>query len=69
MGKTKTTKKKTSKTSGALGKIKSALGGKLKGAKSSGGRKRRSRGPTYWANKVLVEKLKKKYWKIKYGGR
>lgn len=29
----------------------------------------RRRGPEYWAKKVLVEKLKKKYWKAKYGGR
>ena len=33
----------------------------------SGGRRRR--GPEYWAKKVLVERLKKKFWRIKYGGR
>lgn len=30
---------------------------------------RRRRGPEYWAKKVLVERLKKKYWRAKYGGR
>jgi len=33
------------------------------------GKKKRSRGPTYWQNKVLVAKLKKKYNRLKYGGR
>ena len=28
----------------------------------------RRKSPTYWANKVLTEKLKKKYQKLKYGG-
>lgn len=63
--------KKTTKT-----KSKSSLGSKLKGVASkltgkrtTGGGKRRRRGPEYWAKKVLVEKLKKRYWKAKYGGR
>lgn len=30
---------------------------------------RRRRGPEYWAKKVLVERLKKKYWRAKYGGK
>jgi len=34
-----------------------------------GGGGRRRRGPEYWAKKVLVERLKKKYWRAKYGGR
>lgn len=51
----------TSKLGGAAIK---ALSG---GSKSSGGRSRRSRGPAYWANKVIVEKLKKRYRALKYG--
>ena len=31
-------------------------------------KKSRRKSPTYWANKVLTEKLKKKYQKLKYGG-
>lgn len=34
----------------------------------AGGGSRRRKGPTYWANKVLVEKLKKKFMRLKYGG-
>jgi hypothetical protein len=44
-------------------KAKEALTGKKEG-KGKG----RKRGPQYWANKVLVAKLKKKYYKIKYAG-
>jgi len=32
------------------------------------GKGRRRRGPAYWANKVLVEKLKRRYNKLKFGG-
>ncbi len=60
MGVKKAKKSKSSKVGKA---VKSALG--LKG-KSGGGRRRH--GPSYWANKVLVEKLKKRYNKLKYGG-
>lgn len=60
-------------------KSKSSLGSKLKGAVSSlgsfgtsakrtTGRRRGRRGPNYWANKVLVEKLKRRYNRLKYGG-
>ena len=55
-----------------------AAGGALKAVKS-GAKKvfggsarsssRRKKGVTYWANKVMVEKLKKRYMKIKFGGR
>lgn len=38
------------------------------GGKSKSGKRRRSRGPNYWANKVLVEKLKRRYYKLKYSG-
>lgn len=31
-------------------------------------KKRRNKGPAFWANKVLVEKLKKRYNRLKYGG-
>ncbi len=34
-----------------------------------GNTKRRKKGPIYWQNKVLVEKLKRKYNKLKFGGR
>ncbi len=64
----KKTSKKTSKKSTVGSKVKSALGSLKGGSKSSGGR-RRSKGPTYWANKVLVEKLKKKYHRLKFGGK
>lgn len=40
----------------------------ITGGKRGSSGKRRNRGPAYWANKVLVEKLKKRYHKIKYGG-
>lgn len=71
MGAVKAKKGKTSKAP------KSSLGSKLVRAGSSilggssrgGGGGRRRKGPAYWANKVLVAKLKKKYWKIQYGGR
>ena len=64
--------KKGGKLKGALSKVKSAIGGKLAKFKGKGkaiGKRRRSKGPSYWANKVLVEKLKKRYWKLRYGGR
>lgn len=38
------------------------------GGKSKSGKRRRSRGPNYWANKVLVEKLKRRYYKLKFSG-
>jgi len=59
----KKAKKSKSKTGRAVKAAKSALG---LGSKGGGGR--RHRGPSYWANKVLVEKLKKRYNRLKYGG-
>jgi len=69
MGAKKAGTKKTKKTS-VLGKVKSAIGGKL-GIKSSsrGTGRRRHHGVTWWSNRVLIEKLKKRYFKLKYGGR
>lgn len=67
-------RKKAKKTSKAGKNVAGgSLGGAVKkGVKaltggSGGGGKRRSRGPAYWANKVIVEKLKKKYKTLKYG--
>ena len=51
---------------GAAGLVTGATGASA--PRSSGGRRRRH-GPTFWANKVLTEKLKKRYWRIKYGSR
>jgi hypothetical protein len=66
MGKLKT-KAKSSKRGGIGSSIaKTAVSAVLGGGKGGGGRRRR--GPAYWANKVLVEKLKKKYNRLKYGG-
>ena len=68
MGAKKSTKK-TSKIKGAASKVKSAIGAKL-GIKSKGGsRGRRHHGLTWWSNRLLIEKLKKRYFKLKYGGR
>ena len=72
MGKVKKAKTTTTKKSGVvkkgMGAISSLIG---KGSAKKGGVRRSSRrkSPEYWAKKVLVEKLKKKYFKIKYGGK
>lgn len=73
MGKLKKPKaaKKSRISGGGVARVASSLGSVL-GATSKrggGGRRRRTKSPTYWANKVLVAKLKKKYYKIQYGGR
>lgn len=62
-------KKTATKKKGAVAKVKSAIGGKLGLSKTRATGRRRHKGPTYWANKVLVERLKKKYNRLKYGGR
>lgn len=67
--------KKASKTSKASGLVSgaSALASRVLpgvGAVSSakgGYRRSRKKGPNWWANRVLVEKLKKRYYKLKYG--
>ena len=67
----KSTKKTTSSKVKAGGGLKGVISGigSLTGASrgGGGGRGRRSHGPNYWANKVIVEKLKKKYRSLKYG--
>lgn len=62
-----TTKVKPKKKTNIVAAGKAAAN-KIMGKGGAGTGKRR-RGPTYYANKVLVEKLKKKLYKIKYGGR
>lgn len=47
----------------------SAIGSKLLGKGKASSGKRRHHGVSYYQNKVLKEKLKKKLNKIKYGGR
>lgn len=69
MGAMKSKSKKSSKGSLAKKVGGAALSAVLgSGKKSGGGGKRRGRGPQYWANKVIVAKLKKKYRRITYGG-
>jgi len=58
---------KKSKKSSVKGKVTKA-GKKILGTSGSKG-KGRKKGPAYWQNKVLVEKLKKKFNRLKYGGR
>lgn len=59
---------RSSSRGSAIGSIISA-GSSLIGGSRGGGRRSRGKGPQYWANKVLVAKLKKKLYKIKYGGK
>lgn len=70
MGAIKRSKRKASRSGrgSAIGAIISG-GSQLLGSRGGGGRRNRGKGPQYWANKVLVAKLKKKLYKIKYGGR
>lgn len=68
----KKAKPKAKKSSGVLGKVKSAIGGKLglSGKKSSSGMRRRSRlTPEKLARQILILKLKRKLYRLKYGGR
>lgn len=51
---------------GALAGVVSKASGALRGG-SKGGGSRRGKGPVYWANRVLVAKLQKRYRNIKYG--
>lgn len=74
--------RKSKKSSPKASKSKISAGGGLKAvasagvsaltggsSKSSGGSgRRRKHGVSYWANKVMVAKLKKKYFRIQYGG-
>lgn len=71
MVKSKAKPKKASKVKAGGGLVNAAVSAGtslLGGGKSKGSGKRRNHGPTYWANKVLVARLKKKYNSIKYGG-
>lgn len=67
MPKGKAKKKPKAAGGGLKGVAKAAGSALLGGGKSGGGGSRRSRGPNYWANKVIVEKLKQKYRRLKYG--
>lgn len=51
---------------GGLGSI-VKTGKKVLGMGGGSGRTTRRKGVEYWAKKVLVERLKKKYFKTKYG--
>ncbi len=62
--KKKSKSKKTSKLSSIAGKA-----GKMIGIGGTSSGRRHKKGPIYWQNKVLVEKLKRKYNKLKFGGR
>lgn len=67
----KAVKKATSSSkAGAIGRVAAGALGLVKGGSQSktGGSRKRSRGPTYWANKVLVQKLKSKYYRLKFAG-
>lgn len=65
MGLAKSKKGKGSSLKKTAGKVKGALGLSSKG--KSG--KSRKHGPTWYANKILIERMKKKLHKLKYGGR
>lgn len=72
MGKLRTRKAKTSRVRNLASSALSAVMNRSDRSRSTSRAPRRGarrRGPEYWAKKVLVEKLKKKYWKAKYGGR
>ena len=65
-----TARKKSAKKASSGSKLKSAIGGKLGLGRISGhAPRRRHHGVTWWSNRVLIEKLKKRYFKLKYGGR
>lgn len=55
------------KIGGGIRSIASAVTG-IGGKSKSSGRRRRNHGVTYWANKVMIAKLKKKYRRVAYGG-
>lgn len=62
-------KSKTKKSKGVLSKVKSAIGSKLGGSRSSGGRRRSRLTPEKLARQILILKLKRKLFRMKYGGR
>lgn len=59
--------KKSGGKSSLKDKATSAAKSLFKG-KGKGKGKGRSKSVAYWANRVIKEKLKKKFFKIKYGG-
>jgi hypothetical protein len=67
----KKAKKSSSRSSGSsLGsRIRSTASAVLGGKSGRGGGGHRKHGVTWYQNAVLKEKLKKKLFKIKYGGR
>ncbi len=70
--KTKKTKKASKISGGGIARVASSLGSVISATsakRGGGGKRRRTKSPAYWANKVLVAKLKKKYYKLQYGGR
>lgn len=70
MGVKKSRSKKSSKIGRAAKSAVSAVGGLLGGKSRGGGMRRRSREtPEKLAKKILILKLKKKLYKMKYGGR
>ena len=68
----KKSKSKSSKKSSSGSTIKK-VGQKVLGLTSQGGGKstgtRKKKGANYYANQLLVMRLKKKIYKLKYGGR
>lgn len=65
----KKAKPKKAKSSSSIGSKLASAGKAIMGKSSSasGGKRRGRHGVTWWANRVLVEKLKKKYHRLKYG--
>lgn len=66
MGKIKAKKKTGGKLKQAIGKVKSAIGAKIKGTKGTTGRKGKH-GAAWYARNIMKLKLKKKYEKAKLG--
>lgn len=70
MGVKKAKKSKRVKSSGVISRVKSALGSKLGVSSSRSGVRRRTRlTPERLARQILILKLKRKLFRLKYGGR
>ena len=69
MGVKKAKTKKSKKSSIGGSQIMSAIGSKIGATKSRGTGKSRRHGANYYANQLLIMKLKKKINRLKYGGR
>ena len=61
--------KKAKKSGGVIGRVKSAIAGKIYGSKGSSGRRRSRQTPEKLAKQILILKLKRKLFRLKYGGR